>query len=161
MLVKLLQKEGLECEIDIQKTVQHVRTQRSDRMVQLEPQYKFIYLAIAHHVEMEHFLPLADVKRQISSPTKTKKGEAPPQRPIRRIPSSDQETVNIPTKPISHRPPPKPPTISINGTIPPPIPQRKSGNDQSMCNIFTKPQHVEDPPLPNTPPPIPERKKGN
>lgn len=164
MLVKLLQKEGLECEIDIQKTVQHVRTQRFDQMVQLEAQYKFIYLAIAHHVEMERFLPQAETKRSIPSPTKSKKSEPLPQRSLRRVPSRDHDNVNTskPTPPtIAHRPPPKPPVIAINGTLPPPIPQRKPGNDQSMCNIFSKPQHVEEPPLPTTPPPIPDRKKGN
>ena len=37
---------GLDCDIDIQKTIQMVRAQRSG-MVQTEAQYKFIYVAIA------------------------------------------------------------------------------------------------------------------
>ena len=41
---------GLDCEIDIQKTIQMVRAQRSG-MVQTEAQYKFIYMAIKHHIE--------------------------------------------------------------------------------------------------------------
>lgn len=162
MLVKILQKEGLECEIDIQGTVQHVRTQRP-WMVQLEAQYKFIYLAIAHYIEMDHYYPV-ESKRAMPCSSKSKKYEASPERPPRRSSSRTQDNMHTTSTtplppPISHRPPPKPPMIAINGTLPPPIPQRKS-NDQSMCDIFSRPQQVEDQP-PNTPPPIPERKKGN
>ena len=41
---------GLDTEIDIQKTIQMVRAQRSG-MVQTEAQYKFVYLAVQHHIE--------------------------------------------------------------------------------------------------------------
>jgi len=40
---------GLDCEIDIQRTIQRVRSQRSG-MVQTEAQYKFVYLAVLHHI---------------------------------------------------------------------------------------------------------------
>nr|CAD7591053.1 unnamed protein product [Timema genevievae] len=41
---------GLDCEIDIQRTIQMVRSQRSG-MVQTEAQYKFVYLAVQHYIE--------------------------------------------------------------------------------------------------------------
>lgn len=41
---------GLDCEIDIQRTIQRVRSQRSG-MVQTEAQYKFVYLAVLHYIE--------------------------------------------------------------------------------------------------------------
>lgn len=41
---------GLDCEIDIQQTIQSLREQRSG-MVQTEAQYRFVYLAVQHHVD--------------------------------------------------------------------------------------------------------------
>ena len=41
---------GLECEIDIPKTIQRTRTYRSG-MVQSEAQYKFVYLAVKYYIE--------------------------------------------------------------------------------------------------------------
>ncbi|XP_050303193.1 tyrosine-protein phosphatase corkscrew isoform X2 [Anthonomus grandis grandis] len=50
MILDQLKKYGLDCEIDIQRTIQMVRAQRSG-MVQTEAQYKFVYLAVQHHIE--------------------------------------------------------------------------------------------------------------
>ncbi|XP_025835937.1 tyrosine-protein phosphatase non-receptor type 11 [Agrilus planipennis] len=50
MILDQIQKHGLDCEIDIQRTIQMVRSQRSG-MVQTEAQYKFVYLAVQHHIE--------------------------------------------------------------------------------------------------------------
>ena len=40
----------MDCDIDIQRSIQMVRSQRSG-MVQTEAQYKFVYCAVAHHME--------------------------------------------------------------------------------------------------------------
>ena len=45
---------GLDCELDIQRTILLVRSQRSG-LVQTEAQYKFVYLAIQDHIDtMQH-----------------------------------------------------------------------------------------------------------
>lgn len=50
MILDRIKREGLDCEIDIQRTIQMVRAQRSG-MVQTEAQYKFVYLAVQHYIE--------------------------------------------------------------------------------------------------------------
>ncbi|KAH0945930.1 hypothetical protein HN011_007928 [Eciton burchellii] len=49
MILDQIKRHGLDCEIDIQRTIQRVRSQRSG-MVQTEAQYKFVYLAVLHHI---------------------------------------------------------------------------------------------------------------
>lgn len=41
---------GMDTEIDIQRTIQMVRSQRSG-MVQTEAQYKFVYYAVQHYIQ--------------------------------------------------------------------------------------------------------------
>ncbi|XP_055634570.1 tyrosine-protein phosphatase corkscrew isoform X2 [Toxorhynchites rutilus septentrionalis] len=50
MILDQIDREGLECEIDIQRTIQMVRSQRSG-MVQTEAQYKFVYYAVQHYIQ--------------------------------------------------------------------------------------------------------------
>ncbi|OQV14787.1 Tyrosine-protein phosphatase non-receptor type 11 [Hypsibius exemplaris] len=49
IIINQINKLGLDCEIDIHRTVLQVREQRSGT-VQIEAQYKFIYMAVQHFV---------------------------------------------------------------------------------------------------------------
>jgi len=64
MIIDQIQTLGLDCEIDIQRTIQMVRSQRSG-MVQTEAQYKFVYLAVQHHIDTLSQRLAAEQKSQL------------------------------------------------------------------------------------------------
>lgn len=61
MIINQIKKYGLNCEIDIQKTIQMVRHQRSG-MVQTEAQYQFVYLAVQQYIQTVSQRILAEQK---------------------------------------------------------------------------------------------------
>lgn len=50
MIFDQIKELGIDCEIDIQRTILLVRNQRSG-MVQTEQQYRFVYIAVSNHIE--------------------------------------------------------------------------------------------------------------
>ncbi|ESP03520.1 hypothetical protein LOTGIDRAFT_171307 [Lottia gigantea] len=59
MILNQITTLGFDTDIDIQKTIQGVRSQRSG-MVQTEAQYKFVYMAISHYIQTEKQRMLAE-----------------------------------------------------------------------------------------------------
>ncbi|VDN11649.1 unnamed protein product [Dibothriocephalus latus] len=65
MLINYIKRVGLQCDIDISRTVQAVREQRSG-MVQTETQYRFIYKAVQSYVStLSQLLQLRNRKRNV------------------------------------------------------------------------------------------------
>lgn len=72
ILINLITYQGWDNEIDIQKTIQLVRAQRSG-MVQTEQQYKFVYQAILAYVESQQALMgVGDNYGNMKYPSKSK-----------------------------------------------------------------------------------------
>jgi len=70
MILDQIKRQGLDCEIDIQRTIQMVRSQRSG-MVQTEAQYKFVYLAVQHYIGTVSHRMQAEQVRTGSTETRT------------------------------------------------------------------------------------------
>lgn len=57
----------MDCDIDVPKTIQMVRAQRSG-MVQTEAQYRFIYMAVQHYIEtLQRRIEEEQVRRHLAS----------------------------------------------------------------------------------------------
>lgn len=50
MILDVINRHGINAEIDIHRTIQMVRVQRAG-MVQTDAQHKFIYYAVRHHIQ--------------------------------------------------------------------------------------------------------------
>lgn len=50
ILLDVIHLNGIDCDIDVQRTIQNVRAQRSG-MIQTEAQYRFIYQAVLAHID--------------------------------------------------------------------------------------------------------------
>ncbi|XP_014258399.1 tyrosine-protein phosphatase corkscrew isoform X3 [Cimex lectularius] len=126
IILNYINTHGVDCEIDIQRTIQMVRAQRSG-MVQTEAQYKFVYLAVQHYIQTLSQRILAEQKclqagREYSnikycndSPTMpvpvTRKSPVDLPRPPEEIPKQIYE--NIPVK-----------ERKASGPVPPPRPSK-------------------------------------
>ncbi|KAG1683060.1 Tyrosine-protein phosphatase non-receptor type 11 [Nymphon striatum] len=99
MILDQIKRHGLDTEIDIQRTVQMVRSQRSG-MVQTEAQYKFVYLAVQHYIETVSQRMQAEQKslilgREYTNIRYTAEAGADPVKGLSR------STLSLPTTPIS------------------------------------------------------------
>uniref|UniRef100_A0A1X7UMB9 protein-tyrosine-phosphatase n=1 Tax=Amphimedon queenslandica TaxID=400682 RepID=A0A1X7UMB9_AMPQE len=97
VIIKLIESQGWDVDIDIQKSVQIARGQRSG-MVQTEQQYKFVYRAILHYVEASTQLKQAFSQSSTGTVQTTESlyGNAPEVLQLKRHPEMPPE---IPEKP--------------------------------------------------------------
>ncbi|RWS06483.1 tyrosine-protein phosphatase non-receptor type 11-like protein [Dinothrombium tinctorium] len=138
-IIDQINQQGLDCEIDIQRSIQVVRSQRSG-MVQTEAQYKFVYLAVEHYIETLQQRILAEQKSLQAGREYTNikySAEAVGSDTIKASnvcsvmrPTSNSVPVTVQTVPPS----PRFDSISLNR---PPIPPR-----QSLENIKSIPMSV-------------------
>ncbi|XP_059621879.1 tyrosine-protein phosphatase corkscrew isoform X2 [Phlebotomus argentipes] len=153
MILDQIIREGVETEIDIQRTIQMVRSQRSG-MVQTEAQYKFVYYAVQHYIQtLFHVRKAQEVSVQAGHEYTNIKyaGEIcdlqrsplPPSMSTLNLTNSKQDTLNSKThnktRSISDTQIPTPPRSIVDFTTqtvyenipkdirpPPPTPPRKS-----------------------------------
>ncbi|XP_049532138.1 tyrosine-protein phosphatase non-receptor type 11 isoform X1 [Anopheles darlingi] len=115
MILDQIVRQGHECEIDIQRTIQMVRSQRSG-MVQTEAQYKFVYFAVQHYIQTLLQRKQAEqqslqVGREYTNIKSTSDSQLPLPRAVNDLNNSLSVYENIP-KEIVRAPPPTPPRKS-------------------------------------------------
>ncbi|XP_073252886.1 tyrosine-protein phosphatase non-receptor type 11-like isoform X2 [Porites lutea] len=120
-LVNMIKEQGLDCEIDISKSIQNVRAQRSG-MVQTEAQYEFIYKAIQHYISTETARlnsdnPQLAVYGNLANVRKGGDSEVPPPIPAYKPP--DKQPARLPDEDSPRRPPPR-----LGDGPPPPLAPR-------------------------------------
>lgn len=113
MILDQIDREGLDCEIDIQRTIQMVRSQRSG-MVQTEAQYKFVYYAVQHYIQTLFQRKRAEqqslqVGREYTNIKSTSDSQIPLPRAVTDLNNPSSVYENIPKE---SRPPPTPPRKS-------------------------------------------------
>ncbi|XP_021705061.1 tyrosine-protein phosphatase corkscrew isoform X2 [Aedes aegypti] len=113
MILDQIDREGLDCEIDIQRTIQMVRSQRSG-MVQTEAQYKFVYFAVQHYIQTLFQRKRAEqqslqVGREYTNIKSTSDSQLPLPRAVTDLNNPSSVYENIPKE---SRPPPTPPRKS-------------------------------------------------
>lgn len=113
MILDQIDREGLDCEIDIQRTIQMVRSQRSG-MVQTEAQYKFVYFAVQHYIQTLFQRKRAEqqslqVGREYTNIKSTSDSQLPLPRAVTDMNNPSSVYENIPKE---SRPPPTPPRKS-------------------------------------------------
>ncbi|XP_058450266.1 tyrosine-protein phosphatase corkscrew isoform X4 [Malaya genurostris] len=113
MILDQIDREGLDCEIDIQRTIQMVRSQRSG-MVQTEAQYKFVYFAVQHYIQTLCQRKRAEqqslqVGREYTNIKSTSDSQLPLPRAVTDLINASSVYENIPK---DSRPPPTPPRKS-------------------------------------------------
>lgn len=127
-LVNMIKEQGLDCEIDISKSIQNVRAQRSG-MVQTEAQYEFIYKAIQHYISTETARLNSDnpnlaVYGNLANVRKGGESEAPPPIPAYTV---DKPQPRLPGEGAQSNTSPQLPPRDGDGT-PPPLAPRKMAN---------------------------------
>ncbi|KAL9970307.1 hypothetical protein ACROYT_G022661 [Oculina patagonica] len=129
-LVKMIKEQGLDCEIDISKSIQIVRAQRSG-MVQTEAQYEFIYRAIQHYISTETARLNSDnpnlaVYGNLANIRKGGETEAPPPLPAYKV---DKPAPRLPQEQEPSASPKLPPRLPPLGEgAPPPLAPRNMAN---------------------------------
>lgn len=147
MILDQIKRQGLDCEIDIQRTIQMVRSQRSG-MVQTEAQYKFVYLAVQHHIETVQQRISAEQKSlQLGREYTNIKYSSEAAGGIEMGKSLSRSTISLPTTPSTTPRDPKRPTSTA--TLP---------KTQSENHLPRPPDELPKQIYENVPPAVKEKK---